>query len=471
VPANRYVALLAPERSPVPTEPGSPAAQPVELRVHGVSGTSPESLLDRPLVVQVAGDNIAGFYRPRLLEERRDNAPNPFAPARPNSSRLEGYNWGGLTSGSPGRAFWLILLPFTLVNIAPRARPPAGDNTKLTRCTTWSIWYLSRLLALTLTGLFVLTAAGVGEDLIGWQCVGGPDRCTEATPGWIFTKVLGKWHDGIRVSGISPGHVLLLGALVPTAMLALLWLTSKRTIDRYEQTAPHGEAGDRARAAMAIDLDRDAVEVGLGSPRMWRNASQVRRLRAVHLQFGSAIILWTVLMPGLRLPGGALDGGDVVSIPFRDWHNCAILVPIAVTVYSVVVLTISSYVGRDPSFAWRIVSGVVWAMLVAVGLAVLLGLELDGRWLANRYLSADSHLPVDGLPGFAATMARKSQMNVAAQSHCPAGAAPVVTAGSARQHRHRARHDGGLLRGGVLGWWLHLRSGVVAHRFTEAGLR
>jgi len=40
----------------------------VELRVHGVSGTPPEELLDRQLVRQVAGDKIAGFYRPRLRE-------------------------------------------------------------------------------------------------------------------------------------------------------------------------------------------------------------------------------------------------------------------------------------------------------------------------------------------------------------------------------------------------------------------
>src|SRR5690242_9288629 len=100
----------------------SPKA-PIELRVHGVSGTPPESLLDRPLVTQVGGDAIAGFYRPRLPEERTDDRPTPFATPRPNAPEMEGYNWGGLTSGSPSRALWLFLLPFTLINIAPRARP------------------------------------------------------------------------------------------------------------------------------------------------------------------------------------------------------------------------------------------------------------------------------------------------------------------------------------------------------------
>ena len=48
----------------------------VELRVHGVSGTPPEELLDRQLVRQVAGDKTAGFYRPRLREEWRDRPTN-----------------------------------------------------------------------------------------------------------------------------------------------------------------------------------------------------------------------------------------------------------------------------------------------------------------------------------------------------------------------------------------------------------
>src|SRR5690349_1337952 len=122
------------EDAPSPPVAAPVPPDPIELRVHGVSGTPPESLLDRPLVTQVGGDAIAGFYRPRLHEERTDDRPTPFAPARPKAPGMEGYNWGGLTSGSPGRALWLFLLPFTLINIAPRARPvpdrPDDDEPK-----------------------------------------------------------------------------------------------------------------------------------------------------------------------------------------------------------------------------------------------------------------------------------------------------------------------------------------------------
>ncbi|PZG22586.1 hypothetical protein C1I95_05300, partial [Micromonospora craterilacus] len=44
---------------------GTLAHEVVELRVHGVSGTSAEALLDHPIVTRVAGDDNAGFYRPR----------------------------------------------------------------------------------------------------------------------------------------------------------------------------------------------------------------------------------------------------------------------------------------------------------------------------------------------------------------------------------------------------------------------
>jgi hypothetical protein len=368
-----------------------------------VSGTSPESLLDRPLVDQTAGDAIAGFYRPRLAAERRDDAPDPFAPSRPDAGELEGYNWGGLTSGSPGRAFWLILLPFTLVNVSPRGRPPQGDDGRLSKFTTWLIWYAARLLAIALTALFVLTAAGVGEDLIGWQCAGVAGRCGKASPGWIFTKVLGTWSGSTRVGGLSPEHLLLLGSLLPVLLLGLLWFTSQRTIDRYELIAPSGTAGDREAAATEDDLEIDATEVGLGSVRMWRNAAQVRRLRAVHLQLGFALILWATMQPSLRLAPGYLSFVDIIAIPFRDARNLAVLVPIAAVVYGVVVLALPSYTGRSRSSTWPIVSRIVWGLLAVTALVEIAGLGFDDGWVSGRYLSPAARLPIGGLPGFAAT--------------------------------------------------------------------
>ena len=104
----------------------------VEVRVHGVSGTPPQDLLDRPNVVLLDGDARAGFYR----SANPDDISDRFV-SRPGASiadlegpYLEGYAWGGLTSGSAWRSLWLLLLPFSLLNVAPRMRPadPPTDS-------------------------------------------------------------------------------------------------------------------------------------------------------------------------------------------------------------------------------------------------------------------------------------------------------------------------------------------------------
>jgi hypothetical protein len=85
----------------------------IEFRIHGVSGTSLESLLDVPLVERVAGDGDACFWRaaPTLV------APSPVP---------EGYSWSGLTSRTRWRAAWVLLAPFAITNAAAAMHVPDG---------------------------------------------------------------------------------------------------------------------------------------------------------------------------------------------------------------------------------------------------------------------------------------------------------------------------------------------------------
>lgn len=361
----------------------------LELRVHGVSGTPPESLLDRPLVEQVGGDKIAGFFRPRLEQEQLDDAPNPFAKKQNGAARLIGYCWGGLTSGSAGRAFWLPLLPFTLINIAPRARPARASGLE-----KWLIWYLCRLLALLMTGLLVLTGAGVGDDLMGWQCA-HTQTCKGASPVKVFQHVFDR-HE------LSDEHMLLLGALVPALLLSLLWLVSARTWNRYERTvAPNMQEPPKNSPEWA------ATEIGLESTLMWRNAAQVRRLRATHMQTGFALILWTLIAPTER-PWGFSDD-DPRALPSRIWldvhTHVASAIAAAVMLYGCVVLAIPSYVGRRKSDGWKYASWGVWATLGGLGIWEIFGLGFDKGWIHRGYIvrSSDEHLG-GGLPYFATTV-------------------------------------------------------------------
>ena len=94
----------------------------VELRVHGVSGSPTEGVLDRPWVGRVAGDGDSGFYRPR---------PEIGGTTGPGGATLEAYRWGSLTSGAAARALWLLLLPFMLANVAIWLRPPSTAGSRL----------------------------------------------------------------------------------------------------------------------------------------------------------------------------------------------------------------------------------------------------------------------------------------------------------------------------------------------------
>src|SRR5262249_34091835 len=87
-----------------------------ELRVHGASGTSPESTLETPSVPQVSGDSTSGFYRRVWLDGPPPSALD-YADV-PECRRREAYSWGGPMSGAGSRALWLLLLPFMLANLA-----------------------------------------------------------------------------------------------------------------------------------------------------------------------------------------------------------------------------------------------------------------------------------------------------------------------------------------------------------------
>src|SRR5215510_7189286 len=158
-PSERETTTMA-----LPAPPGTP---PTELRVHGVSGSPAEDVLDRPLIVQVAGDGEAGFFRPRT---------EYGATLGPGGARLEAYRWGNLTSGAAARAFWLLLLPFTLANVSMWLRPPAvGMGRRITHG-------LVRLFALTMSATLVIASIGIFVDLIGWQCAAPTATCSQQRP-------------------------------------------------------------------------------------------------------------------------------------------------------------------------------------------------------------------------------------------------------------------------------------------------
>ncbi|MFC5061618.1 hypothetical protein [Actinomycetospora atypica] len=141
----------------------------VELRVHGVSGTPPESMLAAARVEQVAGDQDGRFFR---------GIDNRGALLRgDHGEEIEAFHWGRATSGSAASAFWFLLAPFGIVNAAGFMLPMTGSklgDARAARGGRAVARAALRLLGLGLTVLLTVSVSVILLDLWAWQKPGGP---------------------------------------------------------------------------------------------------------------------------------------------------------------------------------------------------------------------------------------------------------------------------------------------------------
>lgn len=125
--------------------------QPRELRIHGVGGSPGASMLG--LASEDDAITVAEGIGTRFLARRSD-------------PRVEGYDWGGLTSGSSLQPLWVLLLPFTVLNVAGWMHPPPNrafkGQVKLIRA-------IVGFLGLCMTASFALWIAVVLVDVLGYQ--------------------------------------------------------------------------------------------------------------------------------------------------------------------------------------------------------------------------------------------------------------------------------------------------------------
>ena len=144
-------------------------AEVVELRVHGVGGTPAEGLLgtaEPDDLVQVGGDVAAPFM------------------ARRKDPLVEGYVWGKLTSKGLLQPLWLLLLPFTLVNVAGWTHPPERD-ARFRRTPLAPLRTLIHVVSFGLTATYVLWLGNITvngllglDTLFGWS----PTRTVKIGP-------------------------------------------------------------------------------------------------------------------------------------------------------------------------------------------------------------------------------------------------------------------------------------------------
>ncbi len=246
-----------------PGTPGPPAV--LELRVHGVHGTSPASMLGLSPgdVAQVAGDRLTGIYRAR---------PGVALPRRtlPPGYAVEAYSWGALTSGVQGafgwlkRVLWLLLLPFALVNLSYWARLGLGEATGTARWGARAV----RVAGLLLTVFLVLTPCLLAIDMVAWQCYRGAGAGCLRLPGYLDFLV-----------GLPAPRRMAIASAVPIALVLLLWVLSRASLIRFEDTpAPAG-----GMASHDVPILRRAT--------MWIGKRRTERLQRLHLTVALATVV------------------------------------------------------------------------------------------------------------------------------------------------------------------------------------
>ena len=253
----------------------------VELRVHGVHGTSPGAMLgvSDSEAGQVAGDKLTGIYRVK-------DGKVPYRDLADSSTSVEAYSWGALTSGVQGllgwvkRALWLLLLPFALVNLAYWARLNVGERSGKARWGARAV----RVSSLLHTIFMVLTPCVIAIDMVGWQCYRyGVRGCT---------------HLPSQLNGIAawtPTQRIALATVLPMLLIGLLWLLSRQTLIRYEETpeAPLGAAPGMERKPLLRDRH------------LWQGKSRTLRLQRLHL---TAAISTVVVFSGRHVLSVTGDG-------------------------------------------------------------------------------------------------------------------------------------------------------------------
>ncbi|MFS0703628.1 hypothetical protein AB6N23_03825 [Cellulomonas sp. 179-A 9B4 NHS] len=194
---------------------GTPLDGLTEIRVHGVGGTGPESLLGDLAPTRVAGDRIAGFYRTTDAAGRH----------------REAYSWGGMTSHSPVRALWMFLVPAMFSNMAgwtARRWITAGEDEVTQKPTMWLFRWFARLSALSLTLAATAMSVLLFVDVVAYQC-GAIAGC--GGEGW--------WTGLTRWAGPDePGRRVVLGAAVSTLLAVGIFLLAGRTRRAYESVEP-----------------------------------------------------------------------------------------------------------------------------------------------------------------------------------------------------------------------------------------
>jgi hypothetical protein len=254
-----------------------------EIRVHGVGGATPDSMLDVEQVRQVAGDRVSGFYRP--CQE---------TPGR----HLEAYSWGGFTSRSHARALWVFLLPFMLSNLAGWTSAPRKKGPDTAGPVHGFRLAAAKWGALALTLSVLMTFSLILVDAVAYQC-GAQAGC--AGSAWWLAPL--TWADLPE----NPAHRVVLGGLLMAAILTVFAVLSYTSRRRYEAVEPPFRVRENRRTPPASGASAAYLPGGLANDEFWSGKLAHTRLSRLHLAAGFAAMTTVTALCTMHIDERAPD--------------------------------------------------------------------------------------------------------------------------------------------------------------------
>lgn len=272
-----------------------------ELRVHGVSGTPPRNMLYTDPVPLPMPDGVRPESHSHVKVYRKPDAGDFGV-----DDHVQAFHWGGLTSGSVLSAFWVLLLPFSMANVA-------GWTAK--NRSPWTVRFV-RAFGLVLTGVFVNLAVTASVDFF-WR--------------WSYGRVP-EWAWWLKENR---------KLLVVVLFLAIGWLWWG--IVSLASTRSHfSSMGGRVRRRLLWGVHPDSMLPPVGGPSgddswldpspsdvtddlVWGSHAILHRLRRIHFGFGFLVLTFSAAV--------ATDTGwRIGAFPLFDWPTGIVLMLIALNV-------------------------------------------------------------------------------------------------------------------------------------------
>lgn len=294
----------------------------VEIRVHGVSGTPPSAALATApqMVTGPRASDIEVWRHPR-----RPLALDIAAEETARSVALDqiAYRWAKLTSGKRRYALWLLLLPYTLVNVAgwmlPARRRPnrevmkVGDRPEpMDRGLAGALDVAVRIGGVAITAIFALYAAAITMDLGVATCRPGTDTCN-----WLSA-----------LPRLRPGVYAVVGTLLPILLtIGVAWFIGKER--RLRSLADEARSNLPSQLAAGSDDVAGADPVGvydLMSPELWRPHRIVFSLGLIHSAAATVTMAWVLIGSLWEIVG---VGWRVVGVFTAAIATVAVLVGVA----------------------------------------------------------------------------------------------------------------------------------------------